>query len=278
MMKECRQKMESRFPQFLAGAVTAVMVTALAGTALAAGGQIDFNKVGIRVLQRQQVEAGEMYTAPNGQQVPSSITYTDAAGGKTNYLSVRQISELLDADISWNGSFNSVDVGVPSDYGNVTVQSGTTAKENRTQGAVQYGLKIGALEEVNPSTVPGWGDPQAMAMKQYYTRDTRIQYGFGSSFPEMTVTADPNGSAYLVYSVTNNGTTPQNVMVSRNVTVSMGRRELFPMVSVEPGQTLVRAFRIDKAADPMKRSFSFGISGTADRDSSTDLTVTLGYF
>ena len=69
---------------FSAGMVTmAILVTAII-PASAAGNQIAYNQVGIRTFGEQRVTAGEPYIAPNGQEVPSSITYTDAAGGKTN--------------------------------------------------------------------------------------------------------------------------------------------------------------------------------------------------
>ena len=48
-------------------------------------------------------QPGESYKAPNGQDVPSVITYVDETGGKTNYLSIRQISELLGIEVRWDG-------------------------------------------------------------------------------------------------------------------------------------------------------------------------------
>ena len=59
-------------------------------------------------------QPGESYKAPNGQDVPSVITYVDETGGKTNYLSIRQISELLDASVGWNAATNSVDIAAPN--------------------------------------------------------------------------------------------------------------------------------------------------------------------
>ena len=84
-----------RFGTFAAGMAVMLLICSLAGGASAAGGQVEFNRAGISLFGEDHVRAGESYTAPNGQQVPSVITYVDNAGGKTNYLSVRQISELL---------------------------------------------------------------------------------------------------------------------------------------------------------------------------------------
>ena len=47
----------------------------------------------------------------NGQQVPSSILYTDAIGGKTNYLPIRAISELLGVEIDYDSSTRTVLLG-----------------------------------------------------------------------------------------------------------------------------------------------------------------------
>ena len=58
-----------------------------------------------------RIESGESYTAANGQEVPSSILYTDEAGGTSHFLSVNRIAELLDADVSWDGRNNTVDFG-----------------------------------------------------------------------------------------------------------------------------------------------------------------------
>ena len=62
-------------------------------------------------------QPGESYKAPNGQDVPSVITYVDETGGKTNYLSIRQISELLGIEVRWDGQKNRVNLGAdPADY------------------------------------------------------------------------------------------------------------------------------------------------------------------
>ena len=97
---------------FFVGALTATVLIALSGSALAATESILYNQAGIALFGNVKVEAGTVYKAPNGQEVPSVITYIDAAGGKTNYLSVRQISELLDAEVSWNAETGNVDLAL----------------------------------------------------------------------------------------------------------------------------------------------------------------------
>lgn len=47
----------------------------------------------------KKISAGSDITVANGEKAPSSILYTDVAGGKTNYLPIRAISELLGISI-----------------------------------------------------------------------------------------------------------------------------------------------------------------------------------
>ena len=84
---------------FFAGMATMALLIAVVIPASASWNEISYNQVGVRLFGEQVVVVGECYTAPNGQEVPSSITFTDTMGGKTNYFSVRQICELLDAAV-----------------------------------------------------------------------------------------------------------------------------------------------------------------------------------
>ena len=47
-------------------------------------------------------------TVANGEKAPSSILYTDVAGGKTNYLPIRAISELLGISIDYDSATRTV--------------------------------------------------------------------------------------------------------------------------------------------------------------------------
>lgn len=265
-----------QYRQFWGGMLVMMILTTLISPVKAATQKIDFNQVGIRVLRQQKIMPGDMYTAPNGQRVPSTITYTDAAGGKTNYVSIRNLSELIDADICWNEDANSVDVGVLTENDGYVVNSSADGDEDRLNAAEmpQYGRKIGALTEVNPESVDGLFDGRAVPSRSY-AYNTRIQYGMGSLFPEITVTAKPTLGKWLVFSVTNNGKTIEEMSVSRKVTLSTGRREAFPNVIVEPGETAIRAFRIDDNADVLKSSFGFSVHGIQEKDMQTDVTVSI---
>ena len=82
-----------KYRSFTAGVVATLMAVSTVGTALAASSRVEYNKAGISLFGENKVLTGESYKAPNGQDVPSVITYVDETGGKTNYLSIRQISE-----------------------------------------------------------------------------------------------------------------------------------------------------------------------------------------
>lgn len=109
--------MKKRFPSFLAGAAAALALTALATSALAASGQVQFNFAGVALNGERKITAGSDITAPNGRQVPGSILYVDEAGGKTNYLPIRTISELLGVEVGYDSATRTVLLGeqtVPS--------------------------------------------------------------------------------------------------------------------------------------------------------------------
>lgn len=139
-----------KLPPFFSGMLTMALLFAMAGTALAASGTISYNQAGISLFGEVKIQAGENFTAPNGQQVPSVITYTDASGGKTNYLSIRQLSELLDADIAWNSSTGNVDIA-PAGSGEVNVIKAGETLEIATVPV--YGTTAGPFTEINPATV-----------------------------------------------------------------------------------------------------------------------------
>ena len=133
-----------RFGTFAAGMAVMLLICSLAGGASAAGGQVEFNRAGISLFGEDHVRAGESYTAPNGQQVPSVITYVDNAGGKTNYLSVRQISELLNVDINWDAQKNRVNFGQDRSA-DQKLTIGTTPPEAGSQNTVH-----GPFTEIDP--------------------------------------------------------------------------------------------------------------------------------
>ena len=93
---------------FFAGVVSTLLVLALGTTALAASGKVTFSFSNIALNGETKIAAGSTITVANGQKVPGSILYVDEAGGKTNYLPIRAISELLGVDIDYDSATKTV--------------------------------------------------------------------------------------------------------------------------------------------------------------------------
>ena len=103
--------MKNRIASFTGGALTALALAACLTTALAASGKVSYNFANVSVEGTRKITAGQDITAANGQKIPGSILYTDAAGGKTNYLPIRTISELLGTEIGYDSASKTVLLG-----------------------------------------------------------------------------------------------------------------------------------------------------------------------
>lgn len=99
---------------FVSGLVTGAIILSLGTTALAVSGKVQFNFSNVALNGERKITAGEAITAPNGQQVPGTILYVDAAGGKTNYLPIRAVSDLLGVEIGYDANTKTVLLGQQS--------------------------------------------------------------------------------------------------------------------------------------------------------------------
>lgn len=291
-----KQKKYHKAPfSFVAGMAAMALLTALVSSAAASSGSVAYNRIGLTLFGKEEITIGDNYAAPNGQQVPSSITYTDAAGGKTNYLSVRQIAELFNAKIAWNSAAGTVDVApprigapaaeildgavvIPGDSSSFIVTEGGAESEPYSVEP-EYGKVIGPIEEVDPAKIADriTFDPNNPKIEAPHVglQETRVQYQF-FAFPEYVYNVAGWGE-YVVFTVTNNGTFDQYVTVDRQIVISQGERDSFSRVLVRPGDTLVRAFHVQPGADYLDCQMVFGVDsgGVFERDSYTDVTVTL---
>ena len=130
--------MKKRFPSFLAGAATALALTALTASALAASGQVSFNFAGVALDGEMKITAGSDITAPNGQRVPGSILYTDETGGKTNYLPVRTVSELLGVEVGYDSATRTVLLGEQTVPATTAAASGTYWHRETDEDGITY--------------------------------------------------------------------------------------------------------------------------------------------
>ena len=109
--KEMKSIMKKRIASFPGGFLAALTLSACLTTALAASGKVSYNFANVALDGTQKITAGQDITAANGQKVPGSILYTDEAGGKTNYLPIRTISELLGTEIGYDSATKTVLLG-----------------------------------------------------------------------------------------------------------------------------------------------------------------------
>jgi hypothetical protein len=93
---------------FIGGFVTAILVLAMCTTALAASGKVTFGFANVALNGETRITSGSTITVANGQKVPGSILYIDEAGGKTNYLPIRAISDLLGVKIDYDSATKTV--------------------------------------------------------------------------------------------------------------------------------------------------------------------------
>lgn len=103
--------MKKRISSFTSGFFAALALAACLTTALAASGKVSYNFANVALDGQQKITAGQDITAANGQKVPGSILYTDEAGGKTNCLPIRTISELLGVEIGYDSATKTVLLG-----------------------------------------------------------------------------------------------------------------------------------------------------------------------
>ena len=103
--------MKKRIASFAGGFIAALALSLCLTTALAASGKVSYNFANVSLDGAPKITAGQDITAANGQKVPGSILYTDAAGGKTNYLPIRTISELLGTEIGYDSATKTVLLG-----------------------------------------------------------------------------------------------------------------------------------------------------------------------
>ncbi len=104
-------KKTGHFSSFLSGAAAALTLSLCLTTALAAAGKVSYNFANVALDGGTVIAAEADITAANGQKIPGSILYTDETGGKTNYLPLRKISELLKVEVNYDSASKTIYLG-----------------------------------------------------------------------------------------------------------------------------------------------------------------------
>lgn len=152
--------MKKRIASFAGGFLAALALSACLTTALAAAGKVSYNFVNVSMDGAPKITAGQDITAANGQKVPGSILYTDEAGGKTNYLPIRAISELLGVEIGYDSASRTVLLGTqPAASGGdvIGLRTPATVPENPRRGDVDLIKSQGGtiLPDDDPASYSG---------------------------------------------------------------------------------------------------------------------------
>lgn len=223
---------------FLKGFLSAALVFGCISSALAASGAVSFSQVRLAMNGNVVFDQSESLTASNGQPIPSSITYTDAAGGGTTYLPLSYISRLLDTPISWDGATNTVSLGT---YKGVA-SGGASLTENPDDGGslplTRVGRKAGPFTEVEPIQSEGFPIMARTAYRstEEYEYDTPVQARNGN---HISITITNKGADHLI------------LLVGREYTVG---QELIS-TQVPAGQTVTRTFRVEQTDDGLNPRF-----------------------
>ncbi len=189
--------MKKRIPSFLAGALTMALALTLTTTALAASGQVTFSFANIALDGETKIAAGTTITAANGQEVPGSILYTDAAGGKTNYLPIRAICDLLGVEIGYDSAARTILLG---EQPASAVSAGRWKRAAEGNRVSYVSEETDAVYDSAPLYRPVWQDDDwglaALSTDHKGIRFSRWRYLDGGGTTLTLTCANPTGGSY----------------------------------------------------------------------------------
>lgn len=243
----------------LCGVVAALLSTMAVAATASPSGTIRFNQVGVARFGKTMIEQGSSITAPNGQSVPSVITYTDPAGAPTNYLPIKTIGELIDANVFWDSEKGQVMIGKAPER--VTTSVGEIAEDEWATAPV-IGTKAGLFTEVAVSTLDSsW---------QRTSAPYRMKAAFENGLINYEIPGAPGRISYV--SVTNNCADAQHVYICRKPSVASSEDyEYFTDVKLMPGETMKRAFLLDESASSLQTTLLMTVTGESSNIS--NLTI-----
>lgn len=245
---------------FLGGVLATVLTVGCVATALAASGLVSFSPVNLDLNGNAIFAAGDTLKNESGQQVPSSIVYTDEAGGGTTYLPLRTIADLLDVPITWNADETTVVLG-RGDPGGTTVEPGTEGAELHSLPLHQAGKTVGPFAEVQPAAQKGG----IMLLEE-------TQFRSGSDFSQDIPFVRANGRCVSI-TVTNNGTQP--LLFQAGHLYATGRDML--ATQIPAGATVTRTFEALESSAAIQPRFGVDIS-TGSAGGTVDIQISAVQF
>ena len=200
--------MKNRIASFTSGFFAALALSLCLTTALAASGKVRYNFANVCLDGGTVIVAGADITAANGQMIPGSILYTDETGGKTNYLPLRKISELLKVEVNYDSASKTIYLGkmpaaqpAPAEEKVIDLSIPKEVPKNPRRGDVELIKSRGGtiLPDDDPNSYRG-------SEKVYRDKDGNIRFeylvGNDGALPELDKKAK---EIYLV-----NGDFPKN--------------------------------------------------------------------
>ncbi|OUN11004.1 stalk domain-containing protein [Flavonifractor sp. An9] len=246
---------------FLSGVLATVLTMGCVTTALAASGLVQFSPVGLQLNGKAIFAAGDSVNTESGQSVPSSIVYTDEAGGGTTYLPLRTIANLLDVPITWDGAETTVVLG-RGDRGGITVEPGTGESAWDSLPLHQAGKTAGPFAEVQPDARKGG----IMLLEE-------TQFRSGSDFSRDIPFVGANGR-YVSITVTNNGTQP--LLFQAGHLYATGRDML--ATQIPAGATVTRTFEALESSAAIQPRFGVDISTGSGEGGTVDIQISAVQF
>lgn len=216
------------------GMLAGVMLMGCVTTALAAGGGITIGTAGLAINGRTAIQAGETATDANGNEIPSTLIYTDGQGGGTTYLPIRAVSELLDIPVSWEDGM--IYLGYkPSSGSGIVIGDGVGSEELWAERPLhRAGAKAGPYTELEPH----WPSEDEIGSWNNVTlKDVPMSGKYRVTSDFYGPVEDEGG--YCALSITN--TTGRDLVLSVSIPATI-TSDNFPRTVVPAGETVVRTF------------------------------------
>lgn len=199
---------KSKFSAFLCGALSASVLFACVGGALAASGAISFNTADFSINNHTILKKGENIQTEAGASIPSSILYTDELGGGTYYIPVRELAETFHMPLEWDVD-RGVSLRVSDDLGLYLLSTGSSGYTvnntlqaiepiTPTDGTVILSTEHDSTEnfETELDLKPGKGRYVSITVTNHRD-DVPVQFGVGlverDSLPSVNLTQVPAG-------------------------------------------------------------------------------------
>lgn len=247
---------------FCTGFLAAALLFGGVTSALAASDTVFFSGVNLSVNGNTIFSRGEEIETASGDRYPSSLIYTNEAGGGTTYLPLAYLSDLLNVPISWDGASGTVFLGrVYSDSGTPTVTEGEP--DVRSLPLDRVGQSVFPFTEVAPAAA---GETAAVALD-------KTTYVSTSDFVRQ-ISAPPTRGRYISVTITNNGEVPLLFQLGRQYAI--GEEMLSTHVPV--GETVTRTLEIAETDSLVTPKLAVRVSYYGALPQDIDITISASQF